>query len=462
MPLPPLVPLPSLSLPLLQHPLPFQPPPPPRAPMVDQAKVARFFKPQLGPTAHQLLTRELIDQVAQYKNEALSTICATMLAIVEAPDESPSTREPDAIALLLNGCAGRGPELAINGQGRSAGAAVELAKWLRTNRTITKLNVWSNRFLNEGACAIATALTLNSTLRELNLSWNNIGYEGACALATALTQNSTIQVLILDSNQISELGAIAFAAALTKNRTLKTLDLCTNRIYSEGACALAAALLENRTLTELNLNVNFSNDDGVCAFAGSLKSCALEVLKISDNCFGIEGMSALAAVLLLNTTLKTLDLFMNELGDKEACILADVLPMNHTLQELDLSYNQIGDEGACALADALEQNRTLKTLSIERNRIGIKGARIFALLPQNRDRQSLLLSCIVVATAGRGPLNRSPPSIEEDQALFTSDQLDERLLFLAATSPTPLLDPLDVDDLDPFDTGTSTWQSDNF
>ncbi|KAJ4453621.1 hypothetical protein PAPYR_11875 [Paratrimastix pyriformis] len=69
MPLPPLVPLPSLSLPLLQHPLPFQPPPPPRAPMVDQAKVARFFKPQLGPTAHQLLTRELIDQVAQYKNE---------------------------------------------------------------------------------------------------------------------------------------------------------------------------------------------------------------------------------------------------------------------------------------------------------------------------------------------------------------------------------------------------------
>jgi hypothetical protein len=96
---------------------------------------------------------------------------------------------------------------------------------------------------------LAEALKTNSTLTTLNLYKSSIGSDGAKALAEALKTNSTLTTLDLQRSSIGDDGAKALAEALKTNSTLTTLDLSWNSIGSDGAKALAEALKTNSTLT---------------------------------------------------------------------------------------------------------------------------------------------------------------------------------------------------------------------
>ena len=85
----------------------------------------------------------------------------------------------------------------------------------------------------------------NSTLTELNISGNNLGNRGASALAGALHVNSALTKLGLSLNGIDDDGAAALGAALRVNRTLTCLHLGRNRVGTAGAAALGEALRVN-------------------------------------------------------------------------------------------------------------------------------------------------------------------------------------------------------------------------
>ncbi|KAG0041328.1 hypothetical protein BGZ89_007519, partial [Linnemannia elongata] len=70
-----------------------------------------------------------------------------------------------------------------------------LAKALKTNSTLTTLDLQGNSIGDDGAKALAEALKTNSTLTTLNLYNNSIGDDGAKALAEALKTNSTLTTL---------------------------------------------------------------------------------------------------------------------------------------------------------------------------------------------------------------------------------------------------------------------------
>ena len=72
------------------------------------------------------------------------------------------------------------------------------------------------------------------TLTTLNLFCNRIEDEEVKSLA-ALKTNSSLTVLDLDSNNIREEGAKSLAAALKTNYSLTCLDLRCNKIGDEGA-----------------------------------------------------------------------------------------------------------------------------------------------------------------------------------------------------------------------------------
>ncbi|KAG0293597.1 hypothetical protein BGZ98_002110, partial [Dissophora globulifera] len=57
-----------------------------------------------------------------------------------------------------------------------------LAEALKTNSTLTKLDLWDNSIRDNGAQALSEALKINSTLTTLNLRNNSIGDNGAQAL----------------------------------------------------------------------------------------------------------------------------------------------------------------------------------------------------------------------------------------------------------------------------------------
>ncbi|KAF9140378.1 hypothetical protein BGX30_006609, partial [Mortierella sp. GBA39] len=120
-----------------------------------------------------------------------------------------------------------------------------LADALKTNSTLTTLDLGNNSIEYERVKALAEALKANSTLTTLYLRRNSIGDNGAKSLAEALKINSTLTTLDLERIPT---GAKALAEALKANLTLTTLNLEWNSIESDRAKALAEALMTNSTL----------------------------------------------------------------------------------------------------------------------------------------------------------------------------------------------------------------------
>ena len=109
-----------------------------------------------------------------------------------------------------------------------AAGAVALAEALKTNQTLTWVDLFSNEIGNAGATALAEALKTNPGLSSINLGHNGIGNAGAAALAEALKTNQTLTSISLGGNQIDAAGAAALAEALKTNMTLTCMD------FSEG------------------------------------------------------------------------------------------------------------------------------------------------------------------------------------------------------------------------------------
>ncbi|KAG0337115.1 hypothetical protein BG000_005814 [Podila horticola] len=85
-------------------------------------------------------------------------------------------------------------------------------------------------------------LKTNSTLTTLNLGMNSIGDNGGLALAETLKINSTLTTLDLESNSIEDNGAQVLSDALKTNSTLTALKLPNNSIGDNGALALSQVL----------------------------------------------------------------------------------------------------------------------------------------------------------------------------------------------------------------------------
>ena len=250
-------------------------------------------------------------------------------------------------------------------------SVASLAEMLKSNTTLTKLNLSSVDFRAAGAPSLAEALKSNTTLTKLNLSINSIGDAGAAALAEALKSNTTLTELDLSHNSIGDAGAAGLAEAVKFNSTLTKLDLSINLIGDAGAAGLAEALKSNTMLTVLNVFLNKIGDAGAADLAEALKSnTMLTVLNVSFNNIGDAGAAGLAEALKSNTMLTVLNVSLNNIGDAGAADLAEALKSNTMLTVLNVSLNNIGDAGAADLAEALKSNTTVTLMKRHWNVIG--------------------------------------------------------------------------------------------
>eukprot|EP00043_Microstomoeca_roanoka_P028686 m.18974 g.18974 ORF g.18974 m.18974 type:complete len:96 (+) comp8596_c0_seq1:207-494(+) len=74
---------------------------------------------------------------------------------------------------------------------------------LRTNRTLTELDLYYNDIDEAGAIALAEALKCNNTLLTLSLSRNNITDAGARAIVDALKVNQTLEYIDINYCRLS-------------------------------------------------------------------------------------------------------------------------------------------------------------------------------------------------------------------------------------------------------------------
>jgi Ran GTPase-activating protein (RanGAP) involved in mRNA processing and transport len=214
-----------------------------------------------------------------------------------------------------------------------------LREILRSNKTITTLDLSANRFgrtIGAVEC-IADGLGSNSTLLNIDLSSCDLGDGGISTLARNIgSRNTTLQKLILGMNSITSTGVGVLLETMEQScHHITDLDLHQNPIGNEGARLLARSLGNNAlpNLTHLSLYDCDVSDDGFIALMSALEQ---------------------------NKSLLHLDLRSN-LGHRAFLALAESLPEIKVLQRLDVKWDRFGNIGFAMplLLEGLRKNTSL-------------------------------------------------------------------------------------------------------
>lgn len=146
-------------------------------------------------------------------------------------------------------------------------------------------------------------------LTTLDLSRNSLGSSSAY-IAHALKSNATLTQLNLQENRIGDTITSLFAQALSRNKTLLKLCLRHNRVKNKGAQAISKALIQNSTLTSLDLASNYIGDDGGSALSEALeKNTGLKCVDLRCNKFSKVVTAQISMAWEMNTRLETLRLY---------------------------------------------------------------------------------------------------------------------------------------------------------
>ena len=277
-------------------------------------------------------------------------------------------------------------DLSDNGLEDAAGSA--LAAALRVNSSLQSLNLSENSLEDAAGSALAAALRVNSSLQSLDLSGTRLSRRSIYQLGEALRDNSALRSLDLGANR--ELGNTrAVARVLSMNSSLRSLKLRCINMRGKGAIAIAGALRTNNSLQELDLSHNafdrgewgrLGGQVGARLSEALLVNSSLRSLQLCWNALCLQDMLQLAGALRVNRTLTSLSLSGNTMGH-ESCegarAFAEVLVANDSLRTLDLSYCGIEAVGGASLVNALCKNSSLRELDLSRN-TGLTGLAIFS------------------------------------------------------------------------------------
>ena len=160
--------------------------------------------------------------------------------------------------------------------------AFALAEALRTNSTVTGVDMKGNKLSDAAVAAVNDALRGSAidvaianmgSSGQLKLSHEDVDEKGAMKVAEALrtmTAGPYVTDLLLDHNCIGDAGAAALADALVGNKTVTKLVLYQNEITDVGARAIAKLLGTNATIREIDLGKNRITDQGGIALAHAL------------------------------------------------------------------------------------------------------------------------------------------------------------------------------------------------
>ena len=127
----------------------------------------------------------------------------------------------------------------------------DVCNWLASSPEGVKEAIFFSCGLGDAhAVALARSLKDNTTLKRLDLGMNSIGTKGAKALAVLLKDDTSLTNLDLWKNDIDDEGADALAEALKINKTLTTLVVSQNDINEDAANKLKDAAKLNKIKIE--------------------------------------------------------------------------------------------------------------------------------------------------------------------------------------------------------------------
>lgn len=237
-------------------------------------------------------------------------------------------------------------------------------------RVETEVSVVASEVTAASLVFAGALLKHNGSARSLRACDVGLDARGVDVLIESLVPTRKLRALNLSQNpEVHDSGwALLIRSTIVPHLALRTLILQANGIGLEGASALGALLANARNLLELDLLGNLLLCSGAAAIANGLRAnSSLRVLNLRSNRIGDDGAQQLGLALAVNRTLRTLLLSWNRIGDAGAVALARGLSSNVELRELNLLENEVGDLGACALREGLQTNSTLSCCSLQCN-----------------------------------------------------------------------------------------------
>lgn len=288
--------------------------------------------------------------------------------------------------------------LVLRVPGATSKPLLELAASLKSNATVTSLDLMDFEIPHKSMKLLLERLLSNSGLRTLKLEGLDVDSEGLKAMARALSRNTSLtSVSFVGSRGCPQLQlASVFGEVLRNNSTLEALDL--------GHASSSRTVKLYRTLKLEHLLEKLQCKSGVKKLIWAANDATLPIRKhaLLNNLAALQELSLASCGLNFSrqerllraflglSTLTSLDLKGNKVGDPGAEVLAEVLRTrgaDSALVTLNLSRAEVGDKGARHLAPMLEQSCSLTTLVMSDNPLQLPGRK--ALLQALRNNTSL-------------------------------------------------------------------------
>ena len=249
-----------------------------------------------------------------------------------------------------------------------SGGAVEVIKSLCGSGVKKQLWLHDTGIGGPDCEALSELLQSTHSLEQLDIDQNNLSSESVASIITGLSHNNSLTVLAISDSHFSTANTLHLSSLLRDSKcTLTSLWLRDCHISSEGAVELATALCKNTTLRTLTLSGNPIGEhvEGVAAVATMLvENKSLTHLWLEDCHISGQGAGELAAALCKNSTLQGLVLDRNPIGVEGASSMSDMLQHNTSLTWLWLSDNSVGEEGVHQLMNSVKYNQTLWELKL--------------------------------------------------------------------------------------------------
>ncbi len=226
-------------------------------------------------------------------------------------------------------------------------------------RSLTSLNVASNRLGDRGVRAFMESRWAAPRLRRLDLSANNLGPDAAQSLAWRAFA-SPLEAVELSRNLISSRGLHALTES-SRLGALQHLGLASNALRDDAMWAFADTP-HLPHLASLDLSHNALTSDGVAALTASSSLPSLRRLDLSSNL--ISAHDALQRLLDWSAFPHLTHLSLS--GN----LLAPLTPLASlrgpiAITSLDLSHNRLSADDVAALASAMSAMPALHQLHLE-------------------------------------------------------------------------------------------------
>jgi hypothetical protein len=215
----------------------------------------------------------------------------------------------------------------------------QVAIMLKYNKSIENLRITNLKFCQEEMPNLTKSLNYMN-LKELYLNNNKLNDSSIDAISKFLKATKNLTKLDLSFNNITEEGALCIGEALRQNQSIDTLELCSNKIAS-GANYVIKSLIINKTLRVINLSNNELQDKDI--------ECLNSLLNI------------------LRPLQVSLNVSLNNMSDTGAWFIASFLKKSNLLISLSLEGNQITHKGAIKLFESLKSNNSLEELYLKDN-----------------------------------------------------------------------------------------------